>query len=347
LDEAVASYDKALELDAGQVGARWNRSVARLMAGDYGAGWEEYEWRWEGCAYLRGAKPILPQPQWQGESLKRRRIVIHAEQGLGDEIMFASILPELVREAAGCYIECSPRLEKLFRRSFPDAAVLGNDRDVARWQGRLAEWLDGLPAAHFQSPIGSLARFRRSSLADFPRHRGYLKADARRVRHWKTALGKLGKGLKVGISWRGGRAATGMARRSTGLAQWLPVLRQRNVRFISLQYGDCAAELARFCDETGVEIIHRQDVLSDFDETAALVKSLDLVLSVCTAVIHLGGALGQRTWVVAPHVPEWRYGLAGESMPWYPSVRIFRQGAPGDWDEVFARVSEQLRKIRD
>jgi hypothetical protein len=260
--------------------------------------------------------------------------------------MFASVLPELIREADACFVECSPRLAKLFRRSFPGAVAFGNDRSTAGWQQRLANWIASQGAVDLQTAVGSLPLYRRRSLADFPRHRGYLKADARRVSYWKTRLAKLGAGLKVGISWRGGRALTGMARRSMGFGPLAPLLGQRGLRFVSLQYGDCTEELARLAEESGIVVAHWQEALEDYDETAALVKALDIVLSVCTAVVHLGGALGQRTWVMAPNVPEWRYGLIGETMPWYPSVRIFRQPAPGDWESVVRRVHDELRQVK-
>jgi tetratricopeptide (TPR) repeat protein len=344
VDEAIAAYQRAIELNPGLASARWGRSIARLMKGEYLSGWEEYEYRWEGCPWLKGGKPPLALSQWKGEGLAGRRILVHAEQGLGDEIMFSSIMPEIVREASGCLIECSPKLEHLFRRSFPSAEVLGNDRARAGWQKRIEKWLEGLPPVDVQSPIGSLAQYRRKSLAEFPRHRGYLKANARRVRYWKGCLDKLGGRFKVGISWRGGRPETGMARRSMDLQQLLPVLRVPGVRFVNLQYTDCSEEIEQLASETEIEVANWLDALDDFDETAALVKALDLVLSVCTTVIHLGGALGQKTWVMAPYVPEWRYGLSGETMPWYPSVRLFRQRAPGDWDGVLGAVSELLRK---
>jgi tetratricopeptide (TPR) repeat protein len=342
-DDAIAAYGRALELNPDLAAAHWGRSIARLMKGEYPQGWKEYEYRWDGCPWLKGGRPVLALPQWRGEGLVGRRILIHAEQGLGDEIMFSSIIPEIAREASGCLIECSPKLEQLFRRSFPNAEVLANDRSVAGWQSRIGKWLEGLPPVQVQSPIGSLPLYRRKSLAEFPKHRGYLKANARRVRYWKDCLAKLGGRMKIGISWRGGRPETGMARRSMDLEQLLPVLRLPGAQFVNLQYTDCSDEIERLASENGIEIANWLDALDEFDETAALVKALDLVLSVCTSVIHLGGALGQKTWVMAPHAPEWRYGLSGETMPWYPSVRIFRQSSPGNWDAVVAAVLERLQ----
>ncbi len=346
LDEALRAYGQAIALQADHALAHRNRSFVLLMRGDLTRGWEAYEWRRRDPSGSGTDGVPFTQPPWRGEDLSGRRLLVQAEQGLGDEIMFASILPEIVREAGSCLIECSPKLEKLYRRSFPGAVVFGNDRTVAGWEQRLGDWLAGQPAADVRTPIGSLALYRRRGLQEFPRHRGYLKADAQRVRTWKARLGKLGPGLKVGLSWRGGRAATGRVRRSLELEHLVPLLRRRGLRFVSLQYGEGAEELGRVREASGVEVAHWPEAIEDYDETAALVKALDLVLSVCTAVIHLGGALGQRTWVLVPHVPEWRYGMQGEATPWYPSVRLFRQPSPGDWDSVLARVARELGALR-
>jgi hypothetical protein len=180
---------------------------------------------------------------------------------------------------------------------------------------------------------------------DFPQRSHYLVADSQRIDYWRDRLDALGPGLKVGISWRGGIARTGQSERSIALDQLLPSLSGPNVHFISLQYTDCQEELATLHRQCGIDMHHWQDALDDYDETAALVKALDLVVSVCTAVIHLSGALGQRVWIMAPLVPEWRYGLQGETMPWYPSARVFRQTQRGYWAPVIEKVASELERI--
>ena len=126
------------------------------------------------------------------------------------------------------------------------------------------------------------------------------------------------------------------------LAQWSPLLRSAGVHFVDLQYTDCGAELDALHAATGVRVHSWEELRADYEHTAALVAALDLVISVCTAVIHLGGALGRPVWVMAPFSPEWRYGIAGEEMPWYPSVRVFRQPAYSDWDAVISHVTQSL-----
>ena len=159
---------------------------------------------------------------------------------------------------------------------------------------------------------------------------------------WRGRLAALGSGVKVGISWQGGTMKTRRPLRSLLLAQWLPILRAPGVNFVNLQYTDCSQEIAEFKSETGIEVVDWQDARDDYEHTAALVSALDLVISVCTAVVHLGGALSKPVWVMAPYSPEWRYGIAGEKMPWYPSVMMFRQPRYGAWEPVIERVAHQL-----
>lgn len=238
-DEALAAYERAIRLRPDYPDPHFSRALVLLGQGDFGQGWPEYEYGlW--CNERRACP--ADYPRWRGEPLAGRRILICAEQGLGDEIMFASILPEVIREAGQCVVECHPKLVSLYRRSFPGASVLPTQPDAAA----MARALDALPAAapiEYQSPVGSLALYRRRSLADFPAHTGYLVADPAKVVHWRERLAALGPGLKVGISWRGGLPQTGASRRSIPLPGGAPPavprrgsLRQPTVH--GLQGGD-------------------------------------------------------------------------------------------------------------
>jgi tetratricopeptide (TPR) repeat protein len=333
-DEAMACYEKALALDPESVQAHLNRSAIRFLKEDFAGGWDEYEWR------LRDSRQSaiherFGQPRWDGAPLAGRRILVYGEQGLGDQIMYASCLPEVIAQSAHCVIDCDARLAELFRRSFPQAFVHGGGATDA------TSWLAASGPVDLVTPAASVARFLRRSAADFPRHKGYLRADPDRIAAWRGRLQALGGGRKIGLSWRGGVAHTSRASRSIGLAELLPVLRQPGARFVSLQYGPCEAELAEL-RRHGVAIEHWQEAIDDYSETAALVMALDLTISVCTAVVHLAGALGQPVWVMAPVRPEARYGSQGESMRWYPSVRMFRQPRYGDWGTVVAAVEAAL-----
>jgi hypothetical protein len=302
------------------------------MVGDYGRGWVDYESR-----LLSAKQPPRSRrlPRWHGGALGGRTLLVYGDQGLGDEIMFASCLKEVAREAGRCIIECAPKLVPLFARSFAGAEVY-----AWAWDGPVAD--DGRDA-DLEIPLSSLPLYRRRSLADFPAHSGYLVADAARIDHWRARLASLGRGLKVGISWRGGTYKTRTSKRSIPLEHWLPILRVPGVQFVSLQYTkDTAGELSALREAHGVEVTHWPEAIDDYDETAALMSALDLTISVCTAVIHLGGALGRPVWVMVPMGPEWRYGFAGERMPWYPSVRLVRQREIGNWAGVVTAVAERL-----
>ncbi len=335
LDEALAAFERALDLRPDFPLAKFHRGLARLTRQDFERGWPDYETR-------RSARPVsiaAVAPRWDGASLAGRTILLRMEQGLGDEIMFASMLPELMRMAGDCVVECDPRLRALYSRSFPAATVFGSlpDRSLPY---RIAQ-----RSYAFETDMGSLPLVLRRSAAEFPRHEGYLSADPARITHWRERLAQLGPGLKVGISWIGGVRKTRRALRSMALRELLPVLSVPGARFISLQYTPGAAgEAAALQAQHGIQIEHWPEVIADYDDTAALVCALDLVISVCTSVVHLGGALGRPVWVMAPYSPEWRYGFEGQTMPWYPSVRLFRSPAFGQWQPVIESVTTALRQ---
>jgi tetratricopeptide (TPR) repeat protein len=337
LEDALAAYEAARALDPRHVGARFHRAIALLTLGRFAEGWPDYELR-----LLSEDRPRrnFPFPRWQGESLAGKTLLVCGEQGIGDEILFASCLPELVSATRHCVIECAPKLAAIFRRSFPAATVHGAE------QTSPVDW--ALPLGiDVQSPSGSLPRYLRASATTFPAHHGYLLADPAKVARWRERLAALGPGRAIGVSWRGGTPRTRTERRSFSLPEFAPLLRAPGTHFVSLQYGpDTAAEIERFTAETGIRLHHWPEAIDDYDETAALVSALDAIVSVCTAIVHLGGALGRPVCVATPRVPEWRYGATGDRMPWYPSVRLFRQSASGDWTPVVEAIRRELALVR-
>ncbi|MEW6037340.1 MAG: tetratricopeptide repeat protein [Pseudomonadota bacterium] len=368
VDRAMACFRRALELNPGLAEARFNlcqamadageveealagfeamlaepfrdevmfhRSVVLLKNRRFEEGWRDYHLRWR---YRGTQNRNFPFPPWDGQSCAGKTLLVYGEQGLGDEIMFSSCIKD-VQEKSGARVvmECNIRLESLFRRSFPDVTVIG----APRAQSGLECLADGAPM-DFQVAIGDLPSLFRAEEASFPRHHGYLKADPERVAFWRNRLAALGDGSKIGISWRGGQGKTRREARSIPLSEWLPILATEGAHFISLQYTDCREELKALWDDHGVRVYHWQEAIDDYDETAALVMALDRVVSVCTAIVHLTGALGRPAWVLVPRVPEWRYLASGEIMPWYPSVRLFRQPRMGDWTPVLHDVARQL-----
>ena len=337
LSEAMASYEAALKVSPGDTLARFHKALANLLLGNYAAGWTDYETRLLSIEYPPRPSRFV---RWQGENVETRTIVAYGEQGLGDEIMFASCLPDLIRASGHCMIECSPKLRAIFSRSFPQATVYvsGPDRQLP---AEIAE-----RGIDVEVPLGSLPLQFRRSLSAFPRHHGYLQANPARIAAWRNKLDMLGPGPKVGFSWKGGTYRTRNPVRSIELEHWLPILTIPSVNFVSLQYTpDAPAEIETLARTQGITITHWQDAIDDYDETAALICALDIVVTVCTSIVHLTGALGRPVWVAAPHVPEWRYGLEGDTMPWYPSARLFRQRRYAYWEDVIERMSEHLRQF--
>jgi tetratricopeptide (TPR) repeat protein len=332
IDEACAVYRRALATDPDCGDARINLSYALLMRGDLAAGWAEYERRFEATAT---AVRDFGLPWWRGEPLRARRLLVSAEQGLGDEIMFASCLPQVIEQAAGCVLECSTRLAPLFARSFPQAQVHGSDKTSDRG------WLSALPACDYQVAIGSLPRHFRAHPQAFGAGAAYLVADRERVAHWRRRVAREGQ-LNVGIAWRGGALRTRQWLRSIPLADWTVVLRTPGVRFFALQHGEHARELDDAGRIAATALTDLSAACRDLDELAAIVCALDLIVSVDCTLVHLAGALGKAAWVLLPHAPEWRYPRAGSRMPWYGSVRLFRQRRPREWGPVLDDVAAAL-----
>ena len=335
LQSAQAMLDKAIEQHPGDADAHLNRSICYLISGDYLHGWPEYEWRWKRSGKQTRAYGF---PVWDGSSLSGRTILVYAEQGIGDEIMFASCLADICRQAKHVIIECEPRLAPLFQRSLPKATVHG------AYQNEGSGWLINPGEVDTQVAIGSLPLHLRNKAEDFPTHQGYLSADPDRRSGWKKRLGELGQGLKIGISWQGGGTALARLARSIEIDRWEIILKTAGVHFVNLQYGDCQEAIRQFSERTGLSIHNFPEIdpLTDLDDFAALVSSLDLVISIDNSTVHLAGALGVPVWLLVPCVPDWRWRMAGEQTPWYPSLRLFRKAGDQDWNTVLSEVSTEL-----
>jgi tetratricopeptide (TPR) repeat protein len=332
-DNAAAFAREALARDPQDGDARLALAHVQLARGDFAHGWVNYEGR-----RASESNPVraLPFPTWNGEPLEGKTVLAFGEQGLGDEIMFASCLPDLTATGARCLVDCDPKLRALFRRSFPGVEVV---ESAAALEATVRA---GERRVDFCVPLGSLPLHFRASAERFPAPRAYLAAEPRRVAEWAERLAALGAGLKVGIAWRGGLLKTGREMRSLPLARLVPLLRTHGVRWVSLQPRADPLELEAVRSTHGIAIAAWDETLADQDETAALMSALDLVVTVCSSVVHLGGALGRPVWVLTPVAPAWRYLLEGPRMPWYPSVRLFRQHSRGSWDEPLAAVAGEL-----
>ena len=335
-EEALLACKQSLSIDPHSKNTLWIRALARLMLGRYAEGWSDYEVRRHVLPTFGVRK--FPYPEWTGAALHGCDVLVYNEQGLGDEIMFASCLPDLFALGGRFVVECSGKLEDLFRRSFAPAFIQVTDQDRPDMS-----YLTGLPRFDWQIAAGSLPRYFRTKAADFVRPTGYLRAEADRVRHWRAHLQRAGPGRKIGLSWRGGRPATNQTHRSIELETLVPLLSTHGVTFVSLQYGDCVTEIEQVRSRHNVALHHWQEAIDDYDETAALVSALDLVVSVQTAIVHLGGALGKPVWVMVPSSPEWRYMASGNRMPWYPSARLFRQKQGESWAPVIDQLINRLK----
>ncbi len=335
LPESLALWDRLVEDKTNVDHAKLNRALVRLKQGEFALGWADYESRKR--VGKEHAPRKFPFPEWNGGPLADRTVLVYAEQGLGDQIMFASCVPDLARVAKHCVVECAPKLKALFTRSFSAATVVS---------AREPKALQQIPAIDFHVALGSLPMHFRNSVEQFPAHHGYLRADPERVAAWRGRLDALPGALKVGISWRGGMKSTRRSVRSLPLEDWGPVLRAKDVDFVSLQYTECRDDLERLARESGIRVHHWQEAIDDYDETAALVSALDLVVSVQTAVVHLAGALGRPVWVMLPAVPEWRYLEIDGRMPWYPSMRQFRQIELGSWAPLTQQIARELARFQ-
>ena len=338
VEEATAGFNTALRLKPDYIDARWNLTLCRLIQGDFARGWNDYHLRFTREGQVLRCPPV---PDWDGSSLEGKTILVYGDQAVGDEVMFASCLNELIARCQHCIVECDPRIAPMLARSFPTAQVF--PREPAGDLARICHE----QAVDVSVALGTLPRFLRTDVRDFPRHDGYLQADTALVEAWRERLSGLSPGLKVGISWRGGGRPIDASRRSTKLADWDELLGLSGVQFVNLQHGDCQRELQEAYERIGVKVHEFSDVdqKGDLEQVAALTAALDLVISVQNTNVHLTASQGRPVWVALPRVYEWRWMLNREDNPWYPSARLFRQQKRGDWSGVFQRMADELQSI--
>ncbi len=339
LEEAIKAYETSLKYDPTYVRASWNLGICHLHLGNYAEGWQGYELR---CGAGEVELDDYPQPRWQGETLTGKSILIHAEQGLGDEIVFCSCIPELIAQAGRVVIVCEPRLEKLFRRSFPQASVYGYHRRKDKKPCEVSGQID------YQLPMGSLPLFFRGTRDAFPRQEKFITPDPALVAQWREKFAALGEGLKVGVSWRAGGKPLERRKRSIPTELWEPIFNKQGVKFINLQYGDASEDAEEVRDRFGVTLHdwEQGDPLIDVDNFAAKIAALDLVISVGNATVHLAGSVGTPAWTLLPMIPSWRWMIRGAESPWYKNVRLFRQPTRKDWAPVLNHLGLMLGKLQ-
>jgi tetratricopeptide (TPR) repeat protein/glycosyltransferase involved in cell wall biosynthesis len=324
LEEALADYDRAVELGPEHAEYRFNRSVLLLLLGFFDIGWREYEWRRKRKAWTERK---FEGPVWTGEDISGKRILLYAEQGLGDTIQFARCVRPVAMTGAQVILEVQPQLARLLKRLDPEVQIVRQGEEV--------------PEFDLHLPLVSVPFTRGLSPESFPEP-PYLSADPVRVDLWSNRLPA--NGLRVGIVWQGNRFVPIDEGRPFPLKAFAPLGRIPGVRLISLQKGAGVEQLADLPAGMMVETLGAEfDADPDaFLDTAAVMMNLDLVITCDTAVAHLAGALGRPVWIVLKHVPDWRWMMDRADSPWYPTARLFRQRRAGDWDEVFARIASEL-----
>lgn len=337
VDEAIAAYREAIACLPDSAEAHTNLGLLLLLDRQYEEGWREYDWRWRRDG--RAPRPFS-QPRWQGEDLADRTILAWADEGAGDEILFASMLSELSGLAGRCIVECDPRLAGLFGRAFPDIAVHPRKPEPARS-------LTG-GDIDLQTPFSEMARWLKPDLAAAQSPASaYLTADPDTMAACRARYQDRGDGLIVGIAWASGNRRR--PERNAPLALWDPILTIPGLQFVSLQYGDHAAEIAETQDRTGVEIFTDPEIdqFASLEDFAGQVAAVDIVVSITNTTVHMAGALGKPAWTMLPFMPDWRYQRDRDDTPWYPAMRLFRQSEPHRWDDPLARVADALVDFRD
>jgi len=329
MDEAVASYRKAIFLDPHNPKTHYNLALTLLLQGHFSEGWEEYEWRWKWNDFPSPRRNFV-QPQWDGDRLEERTVLLHAEQGFGDAILFIRYLPLVLKQGGKVVIECHPELQRLFQGMVPDVPVIARGRT--------------LPPFDTHCPLLSLPRIFATDLTNIPNHIPYLRADAVASDLLRERLADHSAPFNVGLVWAGNPSHTNDRNRSLRIASLTPLAEVPGVRFFSLQKGDAATEAGT--PPAGMELIDMAGQLNDFADTAAIIANLDLVITADTAVAHLAGAIGRPVWVLLPFVPDWRWMLEREDSQWYPTMRLFRQPAIADWDSVIRRAAAELAAFR-
>ncbi len=324
LDEARARYRRALSMDGQNAHAHYNLAMADLTQGRLQEGFQGFEWRWNAGGMV--VERDFPGQPWRGEPLNGRTILIYAEQGLGDTIQFCRYLPLLLERGGRVVFECQPPLVEL----------------ISAMDERLVVFPQGAPPPPYDlihAPLLSLPRLLGTTLESIPAAVPYLCADGPRLEDWGRRLAEF-SGPRVGLVWRGGTFFRNDRNRSASLAPFARHFTQDGIKFFSLQKErpDFEAELPGHFVDLGRDF-------ETFSDTAAALMTLDLVISTCTSVPHLAGALGVPTWLLLSHPCDWRWMLARDDSPWYPTLTLFRKQPGEDWDSLLQKVTARLNTM--
>lgn len=319
ISEAEADCLKALVVNPSFAAAHWNLALNLLLQGHYEEGWLEYEWRWQKPDFTSPCRHT-DKPLWDGTQLEGQTILLHAEQGFGDAIQFIRYATMVAERGGKVVVECHPQLVRLMQ------TVAGVQCAVPF----------GAPLPQFscQAPLLSLPRIFGTTLQTIPANCPYLAVPAEYRDKWAALTKPAQPGLRIGIAWAGKSYPDPL--RSSQLADFATLATRHDVTFYSLQLGAGSEQAGT--PPAGMKLIDLTDRIHDFADTAAMIEQLDLIISIDTAVAHLAGAMAKPAFIMLPFAPDWRWLLERSDSPWYPSMRIFRQQQPGDWQEVMIRV---------
>jgi len=326
--KAIEYYKRTLLLKPDYAEAHVNLGMTLLLTGKFVEGWAEYRWR----RYTK--KAIYPHryemPRWDGSPFPEKKLFVHYEQGLGDNLQFVRYLPKVKARGGTVIFEVKKSLLGLLR-GFP-----GIDELVeASFNVKPTVEFD------FYTSLLDLPRIFGTTLETIPAEVPYLYADPRKVEYWRNKLAE--DGFKVGIVWAGSAKHSNDRWRSCVLKRFAPLAKIDGVRLYGLQKGKAAEQVKELAGK--MSLMNLADELNDFTDTAGVIENLDLVISVDTAVLHLAGAMGKPVWALLPFAPDWRWMLNRDDSPWYPTMRLFRQRRSGNWDDVFQRVTDELKTI--
>lgn len=326
LDEAAHCAQESLRLDPQDADLHWNLALVHLLRGEFAAGWREHEWRLR-VPGLRHKVLQVDAPFWAGEDLAGRTILLHGEQGFGDNIQFVRLVPQVAARAGTVLLRVDRALQPLLADLPANCRLLPVDAP--------------LPRVDCHAPLMSLPAILHLDPRAMGPANAYLRADPARVQAWRTRLASA-PGLKVGIAWSGNPDHANDHNRSLPLSAFRG-LAAEGCRFFTVQPQLRAADRETLA--TWTEVLDTGRELRDFGDTAALLEALDLVVTVDTSVAHLAGALGRPVWILLPHVPDWRWMLDRRDSPWYPSARLYRQPRRGDWAAVIGQVRGDLAAL--
>jgi tetratricopeptide (TPR) repeat protein len=320
-DEAISACRAAIQLKPDLPAAHLNHALAELVTGNLERAWPNYLW-WMRCPQVR---PRLPGPVslWDGTRIDGKTILLYSDQGFGDAIQFIRYAPMVAAMGARVVVECPPALLSLFKRCAGADVVLATGSP--------------LPHCDYQCPLASLPALFKTTLPTIPAPIPYLTADSNIIEAWRKRIASTKDTIQIGLAWAGRPENRNDRNRSIAGNKFSPLANMSGVRFHSLQKSrEVIPSLA---------LSNWSELLTDFAETAGLIANLDFIISVDTAVAHLAGAMGKPVWLLVPFPPEWRWMLDRADSPWYPTMRLFRQKTPGDWESVIQTVAGELAAL--